>query len=607
MKKTNIALLTICALALVGWGTSKKTTSTPDLVNGDRFMEHVRYLASDELAGRGNGSDGLEEAAQYIEKQFREIGLTPAGENGTYFQKFTVSLGGTVGPDTSLGLEGVGLERSPKIHSDFEPMTFTGSGQVDAPIVFVGYSITAPEHQYDDYGNIDVEGKVVLMLRRVPREGRHDGPFDADRGHATFVTKVVNAKSHKAAAVLLLNTGEPDQLVKFGDDLGAEDLDIPAFQIKRELAEKILESFDKNLAEVQKNIDEDLVPSSFELSGVRARLDVNVTRARAEVQNVLGYLAPAGSSGEEELLVIGGHYDHVGRGHRHSRSSKENRGKIHNGADDNASGTAGVIEVARAFSNRSDLERGILFAAFAGEELGLLGSSYYTRNPTLPLDKTVTMINLDMVGRLRKDKLYIGGVGTSETFKPELEEIAKTENLEMSYSFSGYGSSDHTSFTIKEIPSLFFFTGLHEDYHLPTDDWDEINADGAERVLETVYRIADYVQGLEERPTFNKAAQQERRPSGGAGRGYGAWFGSVPDFAHEGKGVGFSGVRDGSPAAEAGLQAGDVLIEFGGTAIDNLYDFTDALRRHKPGDEVIVKVLREGKPVEAKVTLARRP
>jgi hypothetical protein len=297
----------------------------------------------------------------------------------------------------------------------------------------------------------------------------------------------------------------------------------------------------------------------------------------------------------------------VGRGHRHSRSSKENRGQIHNGADDNASGTAGVIEVARAFSRRSDLERGILFAAFAGEELGLLGSSYYTRNPTLPLDKTVTMINLDMVGRLRKDKLYIGGVGTSETFKPELEEIAKTESLEMSYSFSGYGSSDHTSFTIKEIPSLFFFTGLHEDYHLPTDDWDEINAAGAERVLETVYQIADYVQGLDERPTFNKAAQQERRPSGGAGRGYGAWFGSVPDFAHEGKGVGFSGVRDGSPAAEAGLQAGDVLIEFGGTAIDNLYDFTDALRRHKPGDEVIVKVLREGKPVEAKVTLARRP
>ena len=219
-------------------------------------------------------------------------------------------------------------------------MTFTGSGHVDAPIVFVGYGITAPEHQYDDYESIDVEGKVVLMLRRVPREGRHDGPFESDRGHATFVTKVVNAKSHVAAAVLLLNTAEPDRLVKFGDDLGAEDLDIPAFHIKRELAEKIFESSGKNLAEVQKKIDEDLEPSSFELAGAIARLDVNVTRARAEVKNVLGYLPPAGSTGDEELLVIGGHYDHVGRGQRHSRSSKDKRGHIHNGADDNASGTA---------------------------------------------------------------------------------------------------------------------------------------------------------------------------------------------------------------------------------------------------------------------------
>jgi hypothetical protein len=261
--------------------------------------------------------------------------------------------------------------------------------------------------------------------------------------------------------------------------------------------------------------------------------------------------------------------------------------------------------LARVFSTRTDLERGILFAAFAGEELGLLGSSYYTSNPTLTLDKTVAMINMDMIGRLRDDKLFIGGVGTSPVFRAELDALGEAENLKFSYSFSGYGSSDHTSFTLKEIPSLFFFTGLHGDYHKPSDDWQEINPAGAERVLRVAYQIADHVLELPERPAYTRAAMMENRPRGGGG-GFGAYFGSVPDFGHEGKGYAFSGVTEGSPAHEAGLEAGDVLIELDGVAIDNLYDFTDALRRRKPGDEITVKVLRDGKTVEAKVTLGKR-
>lgn len=603
-----VGLSAVCVVTftLLGVGSSGAATSTADLLNGGYFLEHVRFLASDALGGRGNGSEGLEEAARYIAARFRGIGLRPAGEDGTYFQPLTATLGGTLGDNTSLELKGIGVDRTVTIHDDFEPLTFSGAGRVEAPVVFVGYSITAPEHGYDDYRDIDVDGKIALLIRRVPREGRHDSPFESDEGHATIVTKVVNAKRHGAAGVLLVNREDAGQLVKFGDDLGAEDLVIPAVHIKRELAGKLLEAAGKDLATVQKAIDDRLEPSSFELSGVRARLNLDIERARAEIRNVLGYLPPAGGSGDEEHLIIGAHYDHVGLGHWHSRSSQENRGEIHNGADDNASGTAAVLELARVLSTRNDLRRGILFAAFAGEELGLLGSSYYTSHPTFSLEKTVSMINLDMIGRLRKDKLYVGGVGTSPVFRPKLEEIGETENLSMSYSFSGYGSSDHTSFTLKEIPSLFFFTGLHEDYHRPSDDWDEINAGGAERVMRAVYRVVDHVQALPERPAFDKSAQVQERPRGG-GRGYGAWFGSVPDFGYEGKGVGFSGITEGSPAAEAGLRGGDVLIEFDGLSIDNLYDFTDALRRHKPGDEVVVKVLRDGRVVEAKVKLGQRP
>jgi hypothetical protein len=520
MKKST-SLLGLCivvaslAIPALAGSSSKSTSSTADLLKGSRFLDHVRYLASDDLGGRGNGGRGLEEAARYIAARFAEFGLKPAGENESYFQSFEVNLGGSLGRDNLLELQASGIERPLRLHEDFEPMTFTGMGVVEAPVVFVGYSITAPEHEYDDYAGVDVDGKVVLMLRHVPREKRPGGPFGPDRGHATFVTKVVNAKRHKASAVLVINDplnhdDDQDELLTFGDDLGAEDLDIPAVHIKQELASKLFEAVGRDLRRVQQSIDEELKPVSFELTS-RAYIRVDITRKHAEVRNVLGYLPPFRADGEEEIVLIGGHYDHVGLGRRHSRATRKHRGEIHNGADDNASGTAGVMELARVFATRTNLERGVLFAAFAGEELGLLGSSHYTSYPTLPLDKTVAMINLDMIGRLRDDKLFIGGVETSPLFRAKLDELGEAENLKLSYSFSGYGSSDHTSFTVKEIPSLFFFTGLHGDYHKPSDDWQEINVAGAERVLRMAYLVADYIQGLRERPAFTQSKTEEGR------------------------------------------------------------------------------------------------
>jgi hypothetical protein len=269
-------------------------------------------------------------------------------------------------------------------------------------------------------------------------------------------------------------------------------LDLPAIHIKRHIAEKLFEKAGRDLTQVQSVIDEELKSSSFELAGSSVRITVDVTRSKVEVRNVLGYLPPSPSAVGEELLI----------GEQRSKASEKTEGQIHNGADDNASGTAGVIELARVFSMRTDLKRGILFVAFAGEELGLLGSSYYTRNPTMPLEKTVAMLNLDMIGRLRHDNLYIGGAGSSPVFQPKLDELGELEGLSYTFSFSGYGASDHTSFNQEEIPSLFFFTGLHGDYHKPSDDWQEINTTGGERVLRVAYQMADYLQALAERPSF---------------------------------------------------------------------------------------------------------
>jgi hypothetical protein len=321
------------------------------------------------------------------------------------------------------------------------------------------------------------------------------------------------------------------------------------------------------------------------------------------VNNVLAYLPGK----TDEYVIIGAHYDHLGRGNFDSLAPSQ-IGQIHPGADDNASGTAGVLELARVLApQKGQLRRGILFASFAGEELGLLGSAAWAKEPTRPLEKAVAMLNMDMIGRIKDQKVYIGGVGTGSTLKAAVEQAQKEEKsgFKIEYSPGGYSSSDHTSFVAKKIPVLFFFSGLHADYHKPSDTWEKINPESAARLLEVVAATGEQLADADERPAFIVVA--EDKPAGGSGGGgYGPYFGSIPDFGQVETGVRFSDVKPGSPAAKAGLKAGDILVQFGDKPIKNLYDFTDALRRSKVGDVVEVKVLRDGQPVTAPVKLEQR-
>jgi hypothetical protein len=265
-----------------------------------------------------------------------------------------------------------------------------------------------------------------------------------------------------------------------------------------------------------------------------------------------------------------------------------------------------VLELARRLAPmKGKLRRGILFASFAGEELGLLGSAEWVKDPTRPLDKAVAMLNMDMIGRIKDDKVYIGGVGTGSTFQGALQEAQSKTGFKVEYSAGGYSSSDHTSFVTKRIPVLFFFSGLHSDYHKPSDTWEKINAGAAVRLLDLVQDVSQKIASAPERPAFVTVVE-DKPVASGSGGGYGAYFGSIPDFGQVENGVKFSDVKPGSPAAKAGLKAGDVLVQFGDLPIKNLYDFTDALRRSKVGDVVEVKVMREGKPVSASVKLEQR-
>jgi membrane-associated protease RseP (regulator of RpoE activity) len=242
---------------------------------------------------------------------------------------------------------------------------------------------------------------------------------------------------------------------------------------------------------------------------------------------------------------------------------------------------------------------------FAGEELGLLGSAEWVKNPTRPLAKAVAMLNMDMIGRIKDDKVYVGGVGTGSTFKAILDQGQKETPFKIEYSAGGYSASDHTSFVAKKIPVLFFFSGLHSDYHKPSDTWDKINAPSAARLLDLVENVAVQLANANELPTFQVVSEDKPTTAGGGG-GYGPYFGSIPDFGQTENGVKFSDVKPNSPAAKAGLKAGDILIQFGDKPIKNLYDFTDALRRSKVGDVVEVKVLRDGQTVTVSVKLEQR-
>ncbi len=579
----------------------------------DRYLEHVKFLASPELKGRGTGMPELDRAADYIARQFESIGLEPVGPSG-YFQPFEVTVNAELGPANRLSYRLHGARHTLKAGADFLPLNFSAAGRFSGPVVFAGYGITAREYNYDDYAAIDVKDKLVVVLRHEPQEFDETSVFAGKvyTEHAQLSSKAVNAKMHGARGVIFVNdignhNNEDGELEKFQRTVGPASVGIPFVHVRAKALEPWFEAAGKKLVELQAAIDKDLTPQSFAFpASLDVELEVDVRRQARTVRNVAGYLPGL----TPEYIVVGAHYDHLGLGEQFSMAPSE-AGTPHPGADDNASGTAGIIELARWFAAQPQPRRGILFLAFAGEELGLLGSSHYVNHPLLPLERAVAMINLDMIGRMRDSKVYVGGLGTGSTFRATLEPLFAESGLQVEFSdTTGYGSSDHTSFTAREVPVLFFFSGLHGDYHRPSDTWEKIDAPATAKLLGLVAQVISRLSDGAEKPQFVRLAEPHRgqagTPAGSGGAGYGAYFGSVPDFAEVSKGVRFADVREGSPAAKAGLRRGDILIEFDGRPIDNLYDFTYALRGKRPGDEVTVRVLRDGAPVEARVRLEQR-
>ncbi|HYI92608.1 MAG TPA: M28 family peptidase, partial [Bryobacteraceae bacterium] len=443
--------------------------------------------------------------------------------------------------------------------------------------------------------NLPVKDKIVIVLRYEPKSFRkaEAGKKSNYTPHAHLVNKAINARNHGASAVVLVNAeGEKDDLIEFGRIAGPENARIPIVQVKRSVVDEWLKPVGQTLSRLQDKIESEKAPASITLpDNFKLSLQVDIERPETTVQNVLGFLP--GKS--KEYIVIGAHYDHIGYG-QYSSMAPDQSGKVHPGADDNASGTAGLLELARIFSERrSELDRGILFAAFAGEEVGLIGSANWVEKPTLPLHNAVAMMNMDMIGRVNGAKLFVGGVGSGSTFDGILKDVLRKYDFKVEQSFKSSSSSDHASFVDKNIPSLFFFSGLHSDYHKPTDTWNKIDTAASSKVVNVV---ADVVSSLlpanVPRPQFVNPSRR---------RDADRYFGITPDYKQVSKGLRIDAIASGSPAAAAGLQSDDLIVFIDSNPINDSFDFAYALTGRKAGDVVRLQLLRNGKQVTSEVTL----
>jgi aminopeptidase YwaD len=614
----RVALLAVGLSLLGACAMGKATGPLPgeEAIRAWDLVGEVGKLASDEMDGRAAGSAGAAKAAEQIAGEFRRVGLQPGGDGDQYLQPFEVVTGIRLGAGNRLALTIPGptsRSRSYRAPLDFVPFSFSENGEVEAEIVFVGYGITAPELGYDDYAGIAVKGKAVLAFTHEPRERDQGSPFrtaDAFRFTGNRY-KVINAREHGAVAILLVtdpnnHRDEPESLFSF---MGASSSmsGIVALSIKRRVADLMLSRGGGVLSRHQQEIDDRLKPKSFLVPEVKIMAKAALVRERGKTSNVIGILPGRDPALKEEAVVIGAHYDHLGLGGENSLAPSSFN-VVHPGADDNASGTAALIALARAFVAAGGARRTLVFVAFSGEEVGLLGSYYYVKHPPIPIERTVAMINLDSVGRMRDHRLYIQGVGSGEGLRSIVREASRGLGLDLTLRDDGFGPSDHTPFYARERPVLHFFTGPHLDYHRPSDTTDKINAEGLQLVATVAYRTAATIADRDAPIAYRRTkGEPPRVESGERVAGYGPYFGSIPDFSESAvPGVLLGGVRPGSPAEAAGLKAGDVIVNFAGVAVKNLQDLTFALRTKRPGDRVDVTYLRDGKEQRAHATLEQR-
>jgi hypothetical protein len=573
------------------------------------------FLASDDLAGRLPGTPGLQRAGDFIASELDRIGVKPVPGQRDYFQNFSMNESTSLAPSTHLTVNGQMLV----LEKEYEPMPISAEKEFAGKVVFAGFSITRgandPSH-YDDYADINVDGKVVLAMMKEPLDENNVSRFPGKpwSNSSLFRVKAKTAADHGAVALLLVtppSSGGPDTVVPNVSD-GLPPVAIPVIRISRAIADMLLaKGGAENLKQLQDQINTSFKPHSIDLGDAEITGKVEVSHTGIEVRNVIAVL-PATGPHADEWVVVGAHYDHVGRGQLGNAMGGK-PGNIWHGADDNASGTCAVLELADKLKHGPPLPRSVLFIFFTGEEEGLLGSNHFVRNPLIPLDKVIAMLNLDMVGRLKNNDVEVGGTATAANWDSVVAAAIAGTGLTTSSppqeagGRGGYGPSDHLNFAKHKIPVLFLFTGLHQDYHRPTDTADKINYPGIDTLVGVSQRIVTAMATMQPQKYLDTHDQTDitlMLPDGG----HHAVLGVSPNetAANSTTGIPISGVQPGGPAEAAGLKAGDVIVAFNSKPVKTLGDLSRSLDESHGGDKVTINVLRDGKTIELRATLTER-
>lgn len=574
-------------------------------VTADAVISHIKYLASDELGGRFPGTHGDSLAEQYAIKQFKEDGLIPIGDDG-YREKFDFVSEIKAGKDNSFSSVIDDEESDYTAGHDFYPVGYSAVGEAEGNLVFIGYGINAPDQKYDDFKGVDLKGKIAVVMRYSPGQSTpHDNPFSKYEQPRMKCTAIKEAGAKGIIFITGPMSGDDEIDTKLRTSTTSSDnAGIPVIAAKRDIVEKIFKLNGKNLKTVEQDIDSLKVPNSFVLKNASVKFNVSLNYVRSNTANIIGYMEGNDPVLKNEVIVIGAHMDHLGDGMKYGSLDQSGKPAIHHGADDNASGDAGVFELAHKMSTiKGTLKRSYIFMLFSGEEAGLLGSAFFTKSDLYKKYNIVTMLNMDMIGRLADNKLNVEGAGTSSIWKHMVDSLNNLkENLTLIFKDEGYGPSDQSSFYSMDIPVLFFFTGIHPDYHRPSDTWDKINAEGEVKVIDLVYDVTTCLDKQPEKPDFIKTKEKEEKTM----TGFKVTLGIIPDYSSSAEGMAIMGVKEGGPGERAGMQKGDIIIKFGTHDIKNIYDYTYALGDFKPGDETDVVVKRGSDVLTLKVSFTKK-
>jgi hypothetical protein len=575
-------------LLIISASTLTKAQYSPAITVAD-LQKQIGFLASDSLKGRKPGTPEDAVAAAFIRDCFIKAGLKPIADKG--FQTFEIVSDVQAGSNNLLKINNEILKQG----SDFEPLSFSASSKANGGVAFAGYGfdLNVDSLVWNDYQSLDVKGKWVIVLRGDPEpenSGSRFIPYNQER------SKVLTAKDKGAIGVLFvtpLDMDKEDVLMHTQYDKSPSDAGLPVFHVKRAVADKILASMDYTIQGLETSIKEQHKPNSIYLEASIEGV-ADIVKKRVKTQNVVALLEGSDLALRNEYVVIGAHYDHLGMGGEGSGSRMPDQLAIHNGADDNASGTAGVIELAQKLASmRSTLRRSVVFVAFAGEEMGLLGSKEFVKNPPIDLKKVNAMINMDMIGRMNPstNTISVGGTGTSEISDTLVTLLSAGRSFKVTHSPDGYGPSDHASFYSENIPVFYFTTGGHDDYHTPADDTDKISFQGEIAVLEMVSDLAVKLSN-DNRLQFRESGSKQAVRYG---RNMKVTLGIVPDMvSSDNDGLRVDGVRKGGPAEKAGIVKGDKIVSIESQPVTNIYEYMNRLGKLKPGQVATVEIIREG-------------